>query len=142
MRNLGRWSLAAVAFGLGAMAGFALAFGLRPPVEPRLAMAVESRYAHDMFCFAPPDRARLVLDEYAAQLRSVREDSFLWRQEYGTVLLSRAAISDGKDVKLHWDAATKACRDGSWKSCELDDLKLRAAALCPRSASIPSSKSP
>lgn len=116
----------------GAVAGFALGLYLGQGGQ-QWAAGVESRYARDMFCYAPPGRAQQVLSDYRKQLEARRDDSFLWKREYSVLLASAASLAEKSDRRAGaWQQALAACQKSGAKSCSEEQLRREVLALCSR----------
>lgn len=115
-----------------AVAGFALGFSLGQGGQ-QWAAGVESRYARDMFCYAPPGRAQQVLSDYQKQLEARRDDTFLWKREYSVLLATAASLAEKSDARADaWQQALAACQKSGAKSCSEEQLRREVAALCSR----------
>lgn len=127
VRNL---LLAAGLVVVGAAGGFAVGIsrGARP--SARWAAATESRYAHDMFCFASAEQAQRVLQNYVQQLETRREDGFLWKREYSAALASLASTKEKAGQKVDWAPAIRACERSEGRVCTLETLRRELTVTC------------
>jgi hypothetical protein len=121
-------AVAALAIGAGAgfFAGLSVADGSRA-----WQASVASRYARDMFCYAPANRGRQVLSDYQKQLESRRDDDdFLWKREYSVVLASAAVLDEKAGKTAEWQRALAACQESGAKTCTESRLREEANRTC------------
>lgn len=118
-----------VAFG----GGFATGVASGNDAAVNWAEATESRYARDMFCYAPNERAKSVLTAYESRLLSRKDDSFLWKREYAITLAALATVGEKTGKLNSWELAIASCRQSSAVDCSEERLKKELLVVCSNS---------
>lgn len=123
--------MAVACIGAGVIVGLLIGIGLSMPSTTLWSSALASRYARNMFCYAPPPVASSALIEYRKQLESLRDETWLWKREFALTLASQALIEQRIGAgPPTWGEAENACRASGSDKCDEESLKKQLAALC------------
>lgn len=134
--NLRAWVVGALCAGMAGSAGYLLGTSDRQAGLVAWATSVESRYAGDVFCYAPSEHAQVVLLKYREQLEARRDDSVVWKREHALLASRLAALAERSGKPEPWREALLLCRHSGAKICTEDRLKQELTRLCP-SRSVP-----
>jgi hypothetical protein len=131
-RKVAVWSAAALIVGVGV--GILIGAGWGGSSHGHTIMSLESRYAHVMFCFAPPDLAQGALQEYLSRLPLEVESSDILMKERVLAQASLAAVlsrQGDSGAAKQWQAAEEACRRAKYADCSRAAIGRLAEGTCP-----------